>query len=206
MKKTIARMAILILLLVLSTACQQQSKETTRTPLSTEKKRVHLSPQTVKKQVDREPELSEKADQTVRAADFNEGKNINKITMISLTDGKRHSLGSVIKGRVAVIDFWSTWCRPCVLQLPDLQHIHTHYVDVAVISISLSPSRDKAKSVLREQKVTFPAFTADADLMNDGIILPQTVIVNSQGNVVAVSHGRHTVKELEQMIKEAGKK
>ena len=100
------------------------------------------------------------------------------------------------KGTVTVIDFWATWCPPCVKSLPALQILHERYVGdprIQIVSVNLDDgSRLKArlKSFLTERAYDFPVILD----VNKGIsraygvqTIPTMVVVDGSGLV-------HTVK------------
>lgn len=64
-------------------------------------------------------------------------------------DGRPHRL-SELRGRVVVLDFWATWCQPCVLAMPLLDKVHHRYRErgVVVCGVNLE-GRDKADMVKR---------------------------------------------------------
>lgn len=58
--------------------------------------------------------------------------------------GRRVSLAS-LRGRPVLIDFWATWCAPCVHQIPVLNSVHAHYGErVAVLGIAVDVGGAKA--------------------------------------------------------------
>jgi thiol-disulfide isomerase/thioredoxin len=192
-------MRLFTLFTIFLTIISCQKKETTQ-PVAP-KKISHPSPAQIKQHIENEESEEKEEVRGVVSDDFEVGKNISELLFTPLGGSSKVSLGSVIKGRGAVIDFWSTWCRPCVLMLPDMEKAHQKlHKDVAVISLSLDPSREAAQKIIKEKGCTFPTFVADADLINSGIILPQTVIVNRKGVVTHVGHGRHTFEEIIAMV------
>lgn len=192
-------MRLLTLLIILLTLIGCQKKEITEPPVQ---KKIHRpSPAEIKNHIEDEEEVATEETRGVAADDFEVGKNISELLFKPLDGNKKVTLGSVMKKRGAVIDFWSTWCRPCVLMLPDMQKVHKqHAKNIAVISISLDPSQSAASKTLKENECTFPTFTGETALMNSGIILPQTIIVNTKGVVTFVGHGRHTFDEIVTMV------
>ena len=66
---------------------------------------------------------------------------------------------SGLKGQVALIDFWATWCAPCVEAMPDLQKLHNRYAGKGFTVVGVSIDEDGMKSVgpfLAKRKFTYP--------------------------------------------------
>jgi thiol-disulfide isomerase/thioredoxin len=64
------------------------------------------------------------------------------------------------KGKVVFVDFWATWCKPCVEKFPHLVELHKKYADkgLVCISVSFDDLDDKARALdfLKEKGATFP--------------------------------------------------
>lgn len=108
-----------------------------------------------------------------------------------LTDqfGATHSLVGY-EGKVVVLNFWASWCRPCVSEMPSLQRTWEELKsdNVQVIGIAVSEDEDAIRRFLRKQKIEFPLLAdADSSVTGDWRVpgLPTTFIVNKQGLVVA---------------------
>ena len=77
------------------------------------------------------------------------------------------------KDKVVVVDFWATWCGPCVKKFPHLVELHKKHAAKGLVCVSVDMGRlgtyDRAKSVefLTKQQATFPNFAA-ADPDKDG--------------------------------------
>ena len=70
-----------------------------------------------------------------------------------------------LKGKVVVIDFWATWCVPCVAEIPKLKELYARYRDKGVefIGVSLDEPKengglDKLKTFVREKEIPWPQY------------------------------------------------
>ena len=98
-----------------------------------------------------------------------------------------------LKGKIAVLHFWGTWCGPCVVELPEYQKFHARYLDdpaVEVISISNDKSRDEVDKYMEENEYDFTV------LMDDGYVQttdvngwPTTWFVDGDGYIQFVQRG-----------------
>jgi thiol-disulfide isomerase/thioredoxin len=76
--------------------------------------------------------------------------------------GKKYSMKD-LKGKVVVVDFWATWCGPCVQEMPAMKKLYTEYKDQGVefIGVSLDQAGDgldKLKTFVAENEITWPQF------------------------------------------------
>ena len=73
-------------------------------------------------------------------------------------DGRPIS-SSALRGRVVLVDFWATWCAPCLAELPRLQRLHRTYADRGLTIVGVSLDRSSARdfrSWLQRQGVDWP--------------------------------------------------
>lgn len=108
------------------------------------------------------------------------------------------------KGRLLVVNFWATWCPPCVEEMPDLQQVRDEYAarDVEIIGIGIdSPS--KIKQFREEHGISLPLLVAGAGgselgraLGNSAGALPYTVLLSREGRVLRQKLGQIKPAEL----------
>lgn len=79
-------------------------------------------------------------------------------------EGKDISLENY-KGKVVLLDFWATWCKPCEKSMPALQKLHDEFAakDFVVIGISIDEAKDsktKVKKFIDKRKISYPILLA----------------------------------------------
>ncbi len=126
-------------------------------------------------------------------------------------NGKKFDLKPSLGKDVVVVNFFATWCAPCMAELPSLQALHEKYekdgVKVVVISIDDAKESAKVKPLVREQNLTFPVLldtqTKVVTLYNPKKIVPFTVVIDKSGNVVSEHFGFKSGDEarLEEQVK-----
>jgi peroxiredoxin len=73
--------------------------------------------------------------------------------------GKPLSLAQ-FKGKVLLVDFWATWCPPCVAELPNVRKIYEahHNQGFEIIGVSLDQDRDKLEEFINKQNLAWPQY------------------------------------------------
>jgi peroxiredoxin/Tfp pilus assembly protein PilF len=102
-------------------------------------------------------------------------------------DGRKYRL-SDLKGKVVLVNFWATWCGPCVGEMPLFVRIYEKYKDrgfeLLAISSDDSADRDQVARFAKEHRLNFPVLYDDkvAELYDvDGF--PRNVFIDRQGNI-----------------------
>ncbi len=130
---------------------------------------------------------------------FNKGRSLSNLTIMSLKTKKPVSIAS-LKGKKVLIDFWSSWCEPCIEMFPDLNKLKAEYQDkkgvLEVLTISVDPMPGKIIQIIKEKNAQFDVLQAPESLRNAGILLPTTVIIDEKGTVMARTNGKHSYDEL----------
>ena len=161
------------------------------------------------------PEGSRKVSQfgPPKPSDVLVGKPAPEIELTTL-DGKAFKL-SELKGKVVVLDFWATWCGPCVRGLPAVKKATEELADKGVVlyTVNQREGEDKINAFLEQHELTGLNVLLDrkAEAANAYKVqgIPQTVIIDADGVVQVVHVGfapgmENTLRsELESVLAEA---
>jgi thiol-disulfide isomerase/thioredoxin len=129
---------------------------------------------------------------------------------LDLLEGGKFKL-SEEKGHIVVLDFWASWCAPCMASMPELDKITSEFKDKNVKYVAVNMQEDKATiSGALERLQLNPAVALDIDGVAaeryEVSAVPQVVIVDANGNVarmfigVDVDFAQHLREALTQML------
>lgn len=115
--------------------------------------------------------------------------------------GNKVSL-SDFKGKVVVVNFWATWCPPCIEEMPSMEKLHQKFKgdDFVLLAINAEENgRPAVERFLKNKNFTFPILL-DGDAKVQQIYgvyrFPETIIINRQGEIVTkVLGGRDWMDE-----------
>jgi thiol-disulfide isomerase/thioredoxin len=109
---------------------------------------------------------------------------------------------------VIVVNFWASWCGPCVEEMPELSALQREYAKKGVQFVGLGvDSTQNVKTFLQKVKVDYPVYVTGfggADLArefgNNAGALPFTVVIDAKGQIRSTKLGQIKPDELKQTL------
>ena len=121
--------------------------------------------------------------------------------------GKTQTLAPY-KGKVLVVNFWASWCGPCVAEMPELVRLHDTYAKKGIQFVGIGvDSSQNVQNFLKKIPVDYPILVSGfggADLArglgNTAGALPFTVVIDANGVVRSTKLGQVTPSELSKTL------
>lgn len=113
---------------------------------------------------------------------------------------------SSLKGQWIVINYWASWCEPCLHEIKELNHVYRHYKTSNVILFGVNAEglpRFEQKKLIQQYNIDYPSLVEDpATYLNLGEIqgVPITFIFNPMGTLEATLYGQVTFRQLSRYL------
>ena len=125
--------------------------------------------------------LSNRPTEPVEAPDFS----------IETIDGETFSL-SEHKGGIVVLNFWGTWCPPCVKEIPEFNRFAQDNPNVTIIGVAVRDSLANVTKMQRQKNITYPlALVQNSPKilqdyeMGSNALFPTTFVINANGMITS---------------------
>jgi len=123
------------------------------------------------------------------------------------TAGKQHVL-SQYKGKWVFVNYWATWCPPCLEEVPDLVALYDARKNKDVVVIGVAFDYDSEKEVFEyvdDMLMSYPIVLGDEQVkaqIGQAEVLPTTYVYNPRGELVKIKRGLVTKQYLESLMKQ----
>jgi thiol-disulfide isomerase/thioredoxin len=125
-------------------------------------------------------------------------------------DGKPVNSGEW-QGKVLVVNFWASWCPPCVEEMPTLDLLQQEFLQQNVVFVGIGiDSPSNIREVLKSTPVSYPIVIGGMEgsslskqMGNTQGALPYTVIISAKGKSIYTKLGKISEEELRKAIKSA---
>ncbi len=114
------------------------------------------------------------------------------------------------KGKTLVVNFWATWCKSCLTEIPNLIKLYDKYRsrDVVIVGVAVD-NADKVEKFTKERSISYPIVYGGAEAVNlskqmgnkiGG--LPFSIVIDTKGKVVSTFLGEIPKGKLEQILQQ----
>lgn len=123
-----------------------------------------------------------------------------EVRLASLDGGEDRMLGELLGAKPVVVNFFASWCVPCIDEMPAFERVHQDVGDqVTFIGMANQDAPEDALATVETTGVTYPTFDdPDANALTyfGGLVMPTTVFIDASGEVVDRKDGPMADDEL----------
>jgi thiol-disulfide isomerase/thioredoxin len=119
-------------------------------------------------------------------------------------NGKEVSL-SDFKGKKVLLNFWASWCGPCISEMPDIQKLYneTKDSDLVILAVNLGEDKDTVKSFIDINKYNFTVLLdldQNTSRQYNITAIPTSFFIDKEGNIVSTVKGAMTFEQMKNYI------
>ena len=122
-------------------------------------------------------------------------------------DGKKEKLSALYADGPVFMNFWASWCPPCVREMPDIERAYNAYgTKIHFVSVNLDTKREDAQAFWQKGRFTMPLYGGDMNRVGKDYHItgiPVSVLIDKGGKILDVRIGSMSGTELEAFLKPA---
>ena len=131
-------------------------------------------------------------------------------------EGESYTL-SELNGKVVLLDFWATWCKPCVVSIPHLNKLNLRFQEEEFLLLGINVDRFKSisslKRFVKQYEINYPVLAdkgGKVAAQYRAFALPTSFLINEEGRIAKRIFGssptlqKELEEEIEKLLKGAG--
>lgn len=136
------------------------------------------------------------------------GDPLPSFSVASLENQSERITNETLKGKFTLIDFWATWCGPCVKQFPNLEKVYAKYKDRGLEILSINLDKEvKTAADFRNKRYKLPWLNGFAGEDNKSLMdlfefnaIPRILLIDKDGVIISSSYAELTDENLDILL------
>lgn len=101
---------------------------------------------------------------------------------------------SDLKGKVVFINFWATWCPPCIAEMPSIEALYKKFEDnqdIVFLIVEIEANAEKAQQFMSSKNLSLPIYFPESEISEAYLSgsIPTTVIIDKTGAIASRNEG-----------------
>lgn len=99
-----------------------------------------------------------------------------------------------LEGKVVFMNFWATWCPPCIAEMPSIQVLYDKFKDdkeVVILTVEVEGKTQKANDFMKNKNMSLPVYFPNSAIPREFFkgSMPTTIILDKKGNIAHTTLG-----------------